>query len=129
EVRAVTSHNPGERWKPKKFFKELFWTAIFAGAGAVLCGLPFHFLPYLLASAYRSIYARAGIHYAISSPCAGWFAVAVAMVVRFITILPAIRYRDLPRLTADAPAKRAEAPEVSSVEKSYPVAPEKVSVS
>lgn len=129
EVRGVTCQNPAERWKPKKLFNELVWTAIFAGAGARLCGLPFHLLPYVLTSAYGSVYARAGIRYdAFSSPGAGWFAVGVALLVRFITILPALRYRDLPKLTGDTPTRPAGTPAASSVRKTDPVAPEKITV-
>ena len=128
EVRAVTSQIPGQQWKPKKVFKELLWTAILAGAGAVLCGLPFHLLPYLLSSAYGSVYARAGIHYAFSTPGAGWFAVGVAVLVRFITIVPMLRYRDLPKLTADSPVKPVERAATSPARKPSPVPPEKVTV-
>jgi Zn-dependent protease with chaperone function len=128
EVRAVTSQIPGERWKPRKLFKELLWTAIFSCAGAIMCGLPFHLLPYLLASAFSSTYARAGIHYSFSSPGAGWFAIAVAVFVRFIAIFPTLRYRDLPKLTADTPARRAETPPASLAGKPNPAAPEKVTV-
>lgn len=126
EVRSVTSHIPGQQWKPKKLFRELLWTAVFAGVGAVMCGLPFHLLPYLLASTFGSVYARAGIHYAFSSPGAGWFAVGVAVFVRFITILPTLRYQDLPKLTAETPAKAAERQAGSSVP--VPVPRDKVTV-
>lgn len=128
EVRAVTSHTPGEKWKPKKLFKELLWTAVFAAAGAVMCGLPFHLLPYLLTSAFHSAYARAGIHTPFSSPGTGWFAVGVAVFVRFITILPTVRYRDLPKLTAETPSKAVVRDAGSSATKSAPVAPEKITV-
>jgi Zn-dependent protease with chaperone function len=128
EVRAVTSQVPGERWKPRKLFRELLWTAIFSCAGAIMCGLPFHLLPYLLTSVFSSTYARAGIHYSFSSPGAGWFAVAVAVLVRFITIFPTLRYRDLPKLTADTPTRRGEVPSASSVGRANPVTPEKVTV-
>lgn len=127
EVRGVTCQNPAQRWKPKRLFNELLLAAIFTGAGATLFGLTFHLLPYLLASSFGPVYARAGIHYAFSSPGAGWFAVAVAVLVRFITLLPALRYRDLPKLTADTPA-RAVNREGGSVRKSAPAAPEKVTV-
>lgn len=126
EIRAVTSQIPGQQWKPKRLFKELFWTAILSGVGAIMCGLPFHLLPYLLGSALGSVYARAGIHYAFSSPGAGWFAVSVAVFVRFVTILPTLRYRDLPKLTADTPAKALDKEAGSSVREPVPAAPEKV---
>ena len=128
EVRSITSHIPGEQWKRKRLFKELYLTGIFAGAGAIMCGLPFHLLPYLLASAFGSVYARSGIHYAFSSPGAGWFAVGVAVFVRFITILPTLRYRDLPALAAETPAKAVEKETGSSAGKPAPVAQEKVTV-
>ena len=128
EVRAVTSHIPGERWKPKKLFKELLWTAILVGVGAILCGLPFHLVPYLLASAFGSFYARVAIHHAFSSPGAGWFSVGVAVFVRFLTILPVLRYRDVPKLTSDTPQRPAEKRAASPVREPDPVAPEKVTV-
>jgi Zn-dependent protease with chaperone function len=92
--RTVTSHSLAETWKPRRIFKELLWTAIFSAAGAILCGLPFHLLPYLTMRAY-------------TSPGAGWYAVAVAVFVRLIALMPFIRHRDAPELVAELPAQRA----------------------
>jgi len=127
KIRAVTSQSPAERWKAKRLFNELLWTAIFTGAGATLCGLPFHLLPYLLASLHGSAYARTGIRHPFSTPGAGWFAVAAAVFVRFITIVPLLRYRDTPELAAESPANRAATS--SGVARRDPVVSEKVPVS
>jgi hypothetical protein len=43
------------------------------------------------------------------TPGAGWYAILVAVAVRFITIVPFLRYRDLPRLIAQPPAQAAHA--------------------
>ncbi len=126
ETRAVTCQNPAERRKPKKLFSELVWTGIFSAVGATSCGLPFHLLPYLVASSNPSFYARAGIPAAFSTPGAGWFAVAVAVITRFITLFPILLYRDTPKLIAEAPAKREA---TASVTQPEPVALEKISVS
>lgn len=115
EVRAVTSQNPAERRKPQKLYNELFWTAVFAGVGATLCGLPFHLATYFLASSNPSIYARAGVHNSFSTPGAGWFAVGVAVLVRFVTLVPLLLYRDAPQMVAEAPAKRPASPVPSDI--------------
>ena len=46
------------------------------------------------------------------TPGAGWYAILVAVTVRFITIVPFLRYRDLPKLIAQSPAQvgRTRAP-------------------
>lgn len=126
ETRAVTSQNPAERRKPKKLYNELTWTAIFSAVGATLCGLPFHLFPYLLDSRNPAFYARVGIHAQLSTPGAGWFAVAVAVLVRFITLCPIIGYRDTPRLNAEPPARRPGASPVTQPESALP---EKIAVS
>lgn len=128
EVRAVTSQNPAERRKPQKLYNELFWTAVFASVGATLCGLPFHLLTYFLSSSNPSLYARAGVNNAFSTPGAGWFAVGVAVLVRFVTLFPLILYRDTPKLVAEPPGKRLDTPVRSEVAQTDTVVPEKVSV-
>jgi len=106
EIRTVTSANPANFWKLKRLFTELLWTAIFTGVGATLCTLPFHLLPYLFSASY----ARLGTANRFHTPGAGWYAVFVAVMVRFITIVPLLRYRDLPKLIAQSPAQVAHAP-------------------
>jgi len=98
-IHAVTSSNPAQFWKRRKLFTELLWTAIFTGAGATLCTLPFHLLPYLFSASY----VRMGLAAHFSSPGAGWYAVFVAVTIRFVTIVPLLRYRDLPKLVAQSP--------------------------
>ncbi|HYB60721.1 MAG TPA: M48 family metalloprotease [Methylomirabilota bacterium] len=129
EVRPVTSQSPAQRWKAQKVSRELLWTGIFAAAGATLCGLPFHLLPYVMMSSLTSFYSRAGIRNPFPTPGAGWFAVAVAVLFRLITLLPALRYRDMPKLTAVAPANRGGMEARSTVTQPAPVAPEKLLVS
>jgi len=106
EIRTVTSANPANFWKRQRLFTELLWTAIFTGVGATLCTLPFHLLPYLFSASY----ARLGIANRFHTPGAGWYAVFVAVTVRFITIVPLLRYRDLPKLIAQSPAEAAHNP-------------------
>jgi Zn-dependent protease with chaperone function len=109
EVRAVTSQSPAERRKPQKLYNELFWTGVFAGVGATICGLPFHLVPYFVAASNPSLYARAGVHAPFSTPGAGWFAVGVAVLVRFVTLFPLLLYRDKPKLVAEVAGKRPDA--------------------
>ena len=120
EIRSVTSSNPAQLWKRKKLFTELLWTAIFTGVGATLCALPFHLLPYVLSASY----ARLGIAHRFHTPGAGWYAVFVAVTVRFITIVPLLRYRDLPKLVAQSPTTQP-APAVPAARRDSlePVAP------
>jgi len=127
-VRSITSQNPASRWRPRKLFNELVLTGIFSGAGAVICGLPFHLLPWLLTASYGAAYARAGILKPFSTPGAGWYAVAVAVLVRFIMLVPFFRYRDEPRISVESPAKRANASAPSAAEGNS-AASEKVPVS
>jgi Zn-dependent protease with chaperone function len=106
EIRTVTSANPANLWKRKRLFTELLWTAIFTGVGATLCTLPFHLLPYLFSASY----ARLAIANRFHTPGAGWYAVFVAVTVRFLTIVPLLRYRDLPKLIAQSPTQVAHGP-------------------
>jgi len=127
ELRAVTAGNPADRWKPKKLFGELLWTTIFAAVGATLCGLPFHLLTYLL-SRHNPIYARLGLANPFHTPGAGWYAVAVAVLVRVITIVPNLRYRDMPKLIAESPSQRGGAPPSSPASQTGPLVREKMLV-
>ena len=113
EIRTVTSANPANFWRRKRLFTELLWTAIFTGVGATLCTLPFHLLPYLFSASS----ARLGIANRFHTPGAGWYAVFVAVTVRFITIAPLLRYRDLPKLIAQSPTQVAQAPARASVKR------------
>jgi Zn-dependent protease with chaperone function len=88
QIGAVTGAIP--RYTPKKVFSELYLTAIFAAVGAILCGLPFHFLAFLFGRLNESLAGITPIH----SPGSGWYVVAVALVVRFIALIPALRYKD-----------------------------------
>jgi Zn-dependent protease with chaperone function len=114
ELRAVTSHSLAERRKPKKVFNELLSTAILSAVGATLCGLPFHLLPYLLFASRSSVYARVGISNPFHTPGAGWYAVAVAVLVRFITMVPLLRYREAAKLTSESLSKRTDTPPPSA---------------
>ena len=128
EVRAVTSQNPAERRKPQKLYNELFWTGVFAGVGATLCGLPFRLAAYFLALSNPSLYARAGVHTSITTPGAGWFAVGVAVLVRLITLFPLLLFRDAPKLVADAPGKCPDAPAPYAIAQADAAVEEKVPV-
>ena len=101
ELRTVTSSNPANLWSPKKLFTELLWTAIFTVAAATICALPFHLLPTLFSASH----ARLGMTNPFHTPGAGWYAILVAVAARFITIVPFLRYRDLPKLIAQSPAQ------------------------
>ena len=107
QIRTVTSQNPAERWKPRRLFNELLWSSVFAGVGAALCGLPFHLTSFLLLGHYASAYAHPGIANHAATPGAGWYVVAVAFLVRLVTLIPHLRYRDVPKLIAAPPGKPA----------------------
>jgi hypothetical protein len=57
-----------------------------------------------------AFYSNIGIQNHFSSPGAGWFAVLVAVLIRFVIITPALRYRDVPKLVAASVAKTEVAP-------------------
>jgi Zn-dependent protease with chaperone function len=123
-VRAVTSAVPGALWKPRKLFFELVATAWIAGLAAMLCHLPFHLADYLNASSY----SRLGLP-ALPSPGAGWFVVLVATLVRFLSLVPALRYRDKPILVAQSPTKTpAAVPPTSTPSPSGPIPRDPVTV-
>jgi len=108
QVRAVTSQVPASRWNSRKIFAELLWVGIFTAVAATLCGLPFHFNEFLIAS----ISPAARRNLAIVSPTlgAGWYAVAVAVLTRFFVIIPLLRYRDTAKLVAAPPLRPAAPP-------------------
>ena len=99
-VRAVTSAVPGALWKPQKLFSELLATAWIAALAAMLCRLPFHLTAYLNSATY----SRLGLP-SFTSPGAGWFIVLAAPLVRYLSLIPALRYRDKPILVAQSPTK------------------------
>ena len=99
-TRGVTCAVPGAMWTLGKLLKELFATAWIAALGALLCGLPFHLMAYLMSGAN----AKLGMP-AIHSPGAGWFVVLAAAMVRYLSLIPALRYRDEPILIAESPRR------------------------
>ena len=99
-IRAVTSQVPASRWTPRRIYGEVVWTGIFTALAATLCGLPFHFTEFLLS--LNTLYLGSAPNF-FSNPGAGWYAVAVAVATRFIIIIPLLRYRDQPKLVAQAP--------------------------
>jgi len=99
-VRNVTCAVPGALWKSGKLFTELLTTAWIAALGAMLCGLPFHLMAYLFSPSRFGVPVADPYH----SPGAGWFVVLAAPLVRFLSLIPALRYRDKPVLVAQSPA-------------------------
>jgi len=114
EIGAVTGAKPGGNLKGGKALKELFFTAVFAMVGAILCGLPFHFLPFLFSGLYESLGRLSAIH----SPGSGWYVVVVAVLVRFVAMVPVIRSKDLAIVTVVA--SRHTVPNGSSTEPARP---------
>lgn len=100
--RTVTCAIPGAMWKPGKLLNELLATAWIAALAAMVCGLPFHLMQYLTASRY----ARLGFHSPYHSAGAGWFVVLAASLVRLLSLIPSLLYRDKPILIAQPVAKR-----------------------
>jgi hypothetical protein len=101
QIGAVTGAVP--RFSPGKVFSELFLTAIFAIAGAILCGLPFQLVAFLFSRLNESLGKITAIH----SPGAGWYVVAVVLGVRFFGMIPALRYKDRAVVTMAAGGPQA----------------------
>ncbi len=105
QLGAVTGAVP--RFKPAKVFNELFLTAVFAIVGAILCGLPFHLLAFVFSGLNESLRRVAVFHSAGS----GYYVVAVVLLVRFLAMIPALRYKDQAMVTI-APST-AKTPQLS----------------
>jgi hypothetical protein len=93
QIGAVTGAIP--RFKPAKVFNELFLTAVLAIVGAILCGLPFHLIAFVFSGLNESLGRIAAVH----SPGSGYYVVAVVLVVRFLAMIPALRYKDQAMVT------------------------------
>jgi Zn-dependent protease with chaperone function len=108
QIGAVTRVAPGSIASPGKVLKELYWTALFAIVGAILCGLPFHLLAFLFSRLNESLGRITAIH----SPGSGYYVVAVALAVRFIAMIPVLRYKDMAIVTISP--SRAQASQVAA---------------
>jgi hypothetical protein len=108
QIGVVTGVAPGNSASPGKVLKELYWTAFFAVVGAIVCGLPFQLLAFLFSRLNESLGRITAIH----SPGSGYYVVAVALVVRFIAMIPVLRYKDMAIVTI-APS-RAQASQVAA---------------
>ena len=106
QIRAVTSQVPASRWTPRRIYGEVVWTGIFTAVAATVCGLPFHLTDFLVSRNFLSLSPAQNF----STPGAGWYAVTVAVAARFIVIIPLLRYRDQPKLVAQAPNSTASVP-------------------
>jgi Zn-dependent protease with chaperone function len=110
QVRAITSQGLRAQWNSRRVTNELIWTALFTAVGATLCGLPFHLTEFFINLFNPALYSNIALQNHVSSAGAGWFAVAIAVLVRFLTMLPVLRYREAPQLVAQAPTKAPVAP-------------------
>jgi Zn-dependent protease with chaperone function len=117
QLGAVTGAVP--RWRAGKAFNELFLTAIFAIVGATLCGLPFHLLGFFFSGMIPAVAKVTPFH----GPGSGWYVVGVVLVVRFLAMIPALRYKDQAVVTL-APS-HSQAQQVSATP-SAPSQPRKV---
>jgi Zn-dependent protease with chaperone function len=84
-IGAVTGADLSKRWKPGKIVQELLLTGILASFGAVLCGLPFHLLSFLLPTTQAV---------PLHSPGAGWYVIVVAVTVRLIALIPSLTFKE-----------------------------------
>jgi Zn-dependent protease with chaperone function len=98
ELPSVTSAIPGSALKGAKMLKELFLMGILAAITAALFGLPFHLIAFLTSPAL----VRLGLP-TFHSPGVGWYAVALSVLVRWLIVIPVLRYKDQPVLVAQAP--------------------------
>ncbi len=107
QLGAVTGAVP--RWRAGKVFNELFLTAIFAIVGAILCGLPFHLLAFFFAQIVPVVGKVTPFH----GPGSGWYVVGLVLVVRFLAIIPALRYKDQAIVTLAPSRAQASQPNVA----------------
>jgi hypothetical protein len=91
-IGAVTGTSPQAHWTFRRVFKELLLTGILASIAAVFCGLPFHLLAYLLSAPLSAMKTPLYVH----SPGAGWYVVAVAVILRAAGLLPFLGYKEKP---------------------------------
>jgi hypothetical protein len=91
-IGAVTGSAPNANWRFGRVFKELFLTGVIATVVAVLCGLPFQLLAYLLSIPL----AATDRLLQINSPGAGWYVVCVAVILRAVALIPFLVYKDKP---------------------------------
>jgi hypothetical protein len=110
QVRAITSQNLRAQWNFRRVTNELIWTALFTAVAATLCGLPFHLTEFFISLLNPALYSNIALQNHVSSSGAGWFAVAIAVLVRFLTMLPLLRYHETPQLVAQALTTTPAAP-------------------
>ena len=101
----VTAAVPGAMWTSKKIFGELLGMAWISALLAMLCGLPFHLMGYLMGMGNA---LPMGIGPRVYSPGAGWFVVCVAVLVRYLSLVPTLRYKDRPVIVAQMPQRPAK---------------------
>jgi STE24 endopeptidase len=100
----VTGKSPLTLRKPKFIVKELWWTGVLAALVAVVAGLPFHLVGYLLSP------SGIGLPH-LNGPGAGWYVVAVAVCLRLFQFVPVLRYKERPVLQIEPlPTRGTAAP-------------------
>jgi len=97
-IGAVTGTSPRAHWKIGRVLKELFLTGVLAAVTGVLCRLPFHLLAYI-GSMLLPVPGRPAYFH---SPGAGWYVVAVAVLMRAISLIRLLGYKDKPVVSAPA---------------------------
>jgi Zn-dependent protease with chaperone function len=100
-IGAVTASVPQLKLRSRKVYNELVVTGLVAALGAMLLGLKFHLLAYFTQSA-----AMPEGFQSLHSPGMGWYVVAVAVLSRFLLMIPVLRYRDKPALVAQEPKNK-----------------------
>jgi Zn-dependent protease with chaperone function len=98
----VTGKSPLTLRKPRFIVKELLWTGVLAALVAVLSGLPFHLVGYLL------IPREIGLP-RLNGPGSGWYVLAVAVCLRFLQFMPVLLYKEQPVLQAQPLSPRSNA--------------------
>jgi Zn-dependent protease with chaperone function len=99
EFRNVTGASPLRLRQAGQVLKELYRAAFFAGAVAVVAGLPFHILDFL-----RDPEGFAARPHA---PGSGWYIVLLTLTIRLIQYVPIFRYKEVPVVQASLPAASA----------------------
>jgi len=99
EFRNVTGMSPLRLRQAAQVLKELYRSAFFAAAVAVVAGLPFHILDFLAGPEAFASRPHA--------PGSGWYVVLVAVTIRVLQYVPIFGYKEVPVVQASLPASSA----------------------
>lgn len=106
QIGVVTGGVPGKGMNGGKGILELAVVGMFAIVGAVLCGLPFHLMQFLISGLNPAYGEFTPFH----SPGAGWYVVFAAVATRLMSLIPVFRYKDVAIVNLGAPSSPPNRP-------------------